>query len=59
MAQNRTDWGQMNIGGATDRPVLAEVWKSVQGQLRGEDAVPEKFTTTGALDLIRQKILGY
>ncbi|EAQ87435.1 predicted protein [Chaetomium globosum CBS 148.51] len=28
---------EMNIGGATDRPVLAEVWRNVQKQLRGED----------------------
>jgi hypothetical protein len=48
----------MNIGGATDRPVLDEVWKNVQGQLRRQDAAVEKYSRTSVLYFIRQKILG-
>ncbi|KAK1766932.1 hypothetical protein QBC33DRAFT_540681 [Phialemonium atrogriseum] len=50
--------GLMNIGGATDRPVLSEVWENVQAQLRGEKAKVDNYSTTGALDLIRKKIVG-
>jgi hypothetical protein len=53
-----TIW-QMNIGGATDRPVLAGVWKSIQKQLRGEaEGAAEHIATTGALHLLKQKVWG-
>ncbi|KAL2131444.1 hypothetical protein VTI74DRAFT_5113 [Chaetomium olivicolor] len=48
----------MNIGGATDRPVLAEVWKNVQRKLQGEDGTEEKCATTGILHLLKQKTWG-
>ncbi|GAB1320972.1 hypothetical protein MFIFM68171_11182 [Madurella fahalii] len=49
----------MNLGGATDRPVLAEVWKNVQKQLQGDDGDTEdKYTTTGVFHLVGQKIFG-
>lgn len=50
---------EMNIGGATDRPVLAEVWRNVQKQLRGEDvSTKQAYTTTGVLHLLNQKLFG-
>ncbi|KAH6632510.1 hypothetical protein F5144DRAFT_630354 [Chaetomium tenue] len=50
----------MNIGGATDRPVLAEVWGNVQKQLRGEDvSTKQAYTTTGVLHLLSQKLFGH
>jgi hypothetical protein len=49
----------MNIGGATDRPVLAEVWKSVQRKLKGETGDEETHTTTtGVLHLLKEKVWG-
>ncbi|KXX82958.1 hypothetical protein MMYC01_200435 [Madurella mycetomatis] len=50
---------KMNLGGATDRPVLVEVWKNVQKQLQGENSGTEdKYATTGVLHLVGQKIFG-
>lgn len=50
---------KMNLGGATDRPVLAEVWKNIQKKLQGEDDGTEgNYTTTGVLHLVGQKIFG-
>ncbi|KAK3294167.1 uncharacterized protein B0H64DRAFT_181107 [Chaetomium fimeti] len=49
----------MNIGGATDRPVVAEVWKNVEKQLQGEDVVTkQEYTTTGVLHPFRRKASG-
>ncbi|KAK4101981.1 hypothetical protein N658DRAFT_495915 [Parathielavia hyrcaniae] len=53
----------MNLGGATDRPILAEVWEKAQKQLRGEVAVTTEsvtngYTTTGVRHLLGQKLFG-
>ncbi|KAK4141790.1 uncharacterized protein C8A04DRAFT_30635 [Dichotomopilus funicola] len=49
----------MNLAGAKDRPVLAEVWEDVRRQLKGEDTTEGKvYTTTGAFHLLKQKIFG-
>lgn len=53
---------KMNIGGATDRPVLAEVWESTQKQLQGEvgtESVTKGYATTGVLHLLGQKLFGW
>ncbi len=49
----------MNIGGATDRPILAKVWKTVQKKLKGEGGAQERPTTTGVFHLLREKVRGY
>ncbi|KAK4033575.1 hypothetical protein C8A01DRAFT_49883 [Parachaetomium inaequale] len=52
--------GAMNIGGATDRPVLAEVWKNTQNQLQGGDVITKQgYATTGVLHLLGQKLSGW
>ncbi len=51
--------GQMNIGGATDRPVLTEVWKTVRTSLEGESGDADgKLATTGVLHLLKQLAWG-
>lgn len=59
MAERRLTIGKMNIGGATDRPVLTEVWKTVQSKLAGEGGDAEgKFATTGVLHLLKELAWG-
>ncbi len=59
LTTNPSVW-QMNIGGATDRPVLADVWTSIQKQLRGEaEGTGEHIQTTGVLHLLKQKVWGW
>jgi hypothetical protein len=48
----------MNLGGATDRPMLDEVWLNVQSQLKGEGATVKTYSKLGILRLIRQKLRG-
>jgi hypothetical protein len=49
----------MNLGGASDRPVLDDVWKKVEKQLQGVDAGDsEQYTTIGVFHLLAQKMVG-
>lgn len=48
----------MNIGGASDRPVLTEVWENAKAQLEGKEVPQKDYSTTGALKFVKQKVLG-
>lgn len=48
----------MNIGGAKDRPDLAQIWDNVQAKLSGKPAVHAKYSTVGIFGMLRSKIFG-
>jgi hypothetical protein len=49
---------QMNMGGATDRPLLNQIWENVEAKLHGKTAVHARYTKWGALQLLAQKLFG-
>jgi hypothetical protein len=38
--------------------MINEVWANVQSQLKGYDDVPKAYSTTGALKLLYEKVMG-
>lgn len=48
----------MNLGGASDRPILHEIWQNVEAKLNNKSAVHSSYSSLGALRLLREKIWG-
>lgn len=48
----------MNVGGASDRPVLGEVWQNVEAKLGGKEAPHMMYTKHKFLSFIKEKIFG-
>lgn len=47
----------MNLGGASDRPALSEIWEDVQGMLNGKQIQRKSYTTQSAVKVLGGKIL--
>lgn len=48
----------MNLGGAKDRPVLADVWDNAEAQLEDRKVPHSTVTTTGVWSILSEKIWG-
>jgi hypothetical protein len=48
----------MNLGGASDRPDLAQVWDNVRAKIEGKGVVHEVYKKTGILGTLFGKIFG-
>jgi hypothetical protein len=48
----------MNLGGASDRPDLKQVWDNVSAKLAGKAAVHKNYTTMGLLGMMWGKLFG-
>ncbi len=48
----------MNLGGAKDRPLLAEVWDNVEAQIQEKELPHPTVTTTGVWSILSEKIWG-
>lgn len=48
----------MNIGGASDRPDLEQVWDNVRAKIDGKEAVHKSYKTTGLLGMLWGKLFG-
>jgi hypothetical protein len=46
----------MNLGGASDRPKLEEVWKKALAKEKGDEVPNKAYTITTPLRLLHQKI---
>ena len=48
----------MNLGGATDRPNLKEIWENAEAKLNSGRVLHEKYSSKGVMGLIREKVFG-
>lgn len=48
----------MNMGGATDRPKLKEIWENVEARTNGGYVVHEKYSSKGVMGLMCEKLFG-
>jgi hypothetical protein len=48
----------MNMGGASDRPKLKEIWENVKAKENGGSIVHKKYSSKGVMGLIHEKIFG-
>lgn len=48
----------MNLGGASDRPFLSEIWENVQAKLNDKKPVHARYSSLGAAKLLKEKIFG-
>ena len=48
------DLGQMNMGGAKDRPDLAQVWENVQDKLEGGEGRHKKYALLGMWTVMKK-----
>ncbi|KAF4503416.1 hypothetical protein FAGAP_369 [Fusarium agapanthi] len=48
----------MNIGGASDRPDLEQVWDNVRAKIEGKGVVHKSYRTTGLLGMLWGKVFG-
>lgn len=48
----------MNIGGASDRPDLEQVWDNVRAKIDGKGVVHQSYKTTGLLGILWGKLFG-
>lgn len=48
----------MNIGGAKDRPELAQVWANARAQFQGKEKVHREYKTTGFIGMLWGKLFG-
>ena len=46
--------GQMNMGGAKDRPDLAQVWENVQDKLEGGEGRHNKYALLGMWTVMKK-----
>jgi len=46
----------MNLGGASDRPDLAQIWDNVLSKLRKEKPAHKMYKTQGALSVLFGKV---
>jgi len=46
----------MNLGGAKDRPVLDQIWQNVSRQLKGQEVMYTKYSTTGIFHPLVSKL---
>jgi hypothetical protein len=49
---------QMNLGGASDRPLLEQVWANVDSQLKGKGKVVQRYSLLGAMQVLKRAIFG-
>lgn len=48
----------MNVGGATDRPSLVQIWENTQAEMSGKPAVHESYSTLKFWQGLKWKIFG-
>lgn len=48
----------MNIGGASDRPDLEQVWDNVRAKVEGKGVIHKSYKTTGLLGMLWGKVFG-
>jgi len=48
----------MNLGGASDRPFLSQVWENVKAKLDEKPVVHQRYAFTGILDRITEALGG-
>lgn len=48
----------MNMGGASDRPIMSEIWDNVQAKLKNTKPVHSRYSSLGLMGLLREKIFG-
>lgn len=46
----------MNMGGATDRPKLNEIWENVAAKRNGGDVVHERYSSKGVMEVMYEKM---
>lgn len=58
LSESIANKGQMNLGGAKDRPVLDEVWENVKAKMCGKRPVHKEYTKMTFWNVLRQKFVG-
>ena len=48
----------MNLGGATDRPKLQEIWENVEAKRNDKHVLHQKYSSKGVMGLMSEKIFG-